>query len=171
MTTPSLAPAARRPVLDLDDLRIDLYTETASVRAIDDATLQVHPGEILAIVGDSGSSKTVLTLGTLGLLPEGVSIVMNGTARCCGYDLIGEKDSAREILRRGQAGVVFQDPISALNPMKRIGPQICAQTVRLRKVSKSDGRRLALELLRRTGIPDPEDRYNRYPHEMSGGML
>ena len=67
--------------------------------------------------------------------------------------------------------MVFQDPISALNPMKRIGPQICAQTVRLRGVSKSDGRRIALDLLRRTGIPDPGDRYDRYPHEMSGGML
>ena len=153
------------------DLCIDLYTETASVRAVNGASLQVHQGEILAIVGESGSGKTVLTLGTLGLLPEGVSIVMNGVARCCGYDLIDGTNSAREILRRGQAGVVFQDPISALNPMKRIGPQICAQTVRLRGVSKSEGRRIALDLLRRTGIPDPGDRYDRYPHEMSGGML
>ena len=67
--------------------------------------------------------------------------------------------------------MVFQDPMSALNPMKRIGPQICAQTVRLRGLSKFEGRKLALDLLRRTGIPDPEDRYRRYPHEMSGGML
>ena len=171
MTTSSHAPEGRPPILEFEDLGIDLYTETASVRAVDGASLQVHPGEILAIVGESGSGKTVLTLGTLGLLPEGVSIVMSGTARCCGYDLTDGTNAAREILRSGQAGVVFQDPISALNPMKRIGPQICAQTVRLRGVSKSDGRSLALDLLRRTGIPDPEDRYHRYPHEMSGGML
>ena len=171
MSVSQRAPDGRRPILEFEDLRIDLYTETASVRAVDGASFKVHPGEILAIVGESGSGKTVLTLGALGLLPEGVSIVMNGTARCCGYDLIDGPNSAREILRRGQAGVVFQDPISALNPMKKIGPQIRAQTVRLRGVSKSEGRKLAFELLRRTGIPDPEDRYNRYPHEMSGGML
>ena len=171
MTTPIAPPEERQPILVFADLRIDLYTETASVRAVDGASFQVHHGEILAIVGESGSGKTVLTLGTLGLLPEGVSIVMNGVARCCGYDLVDGTNSAREILRRGQAGVVFQDPISALNPMKRIGPQICAQTVRLRGVSKSEGRRIALDLLRRTGIPDPGDRYDRYPHEMSGGML
>ena len=171
MTAPVLAPAERRPILELEDLEIDLYTETASVRAIDGVSLAVHPGEILAIVGESGSGKTVLTLGTLGLLPEGVSIVMNGTARFCGHDLTGGAEPAREILKGGLAGVVFQDPMSALNPMKRIGPQICAQTVRLRGLSKFEGRRLALDLLRRTGIPDPEDRYRRYPHEMSGGML
>ena len=171
MTTPVPAPEERQPILVFADLRIDLYTETASVRAVDGASLQVHHGEILAIVGESGSGKTVLTLGTLGLLPEGVSIVMNGVARCCGYDLVDGTNSAWEILRRGQAGVVFQDPVSALNPMRRIGPQICAQTVRLRGVSRSEGRRIALDLLRRTGIPDPGDRYDRYPHEMSGGML
>ena len=171
MSAPTPPPQERQPILELADLRIDLYTETASVRAIDGASLEVHHGEILAIVGESGSGKTVLALGTLGLLPEGVSIVMNGVARCCGHDLIDGTNSAREILRSGQAGVVFQDPISALNPMKRIGPQIRAQTVRLRGVSKSQGRTIALDLLRRTGIPDPKDRYDRYPHEMSGGML
>ena len=171
MTIPAFAPAEPPPILEFVDLRIDLYTETASVRAVDGASLSVHPGEILAIVGESGSGKTVLALGTLGLLPEGVSIVMNGVARFCGHDLTGDAEPAREILKSGQAGVVFQDPMSALNPMKRIGPQISAQTVRLRKVSKSDGRKLAVDLLRRTGIPDPEDRYRRYPHELSGGML
>ena len=171
MSSSTPGPEGHRPILEFEDLRIDLYTESASVRAVDRASFRVDPGEILAIVGESGSGKTVLTLGALGLLPEGVSIVMSGTARCCGYDLTGDTHSARAILRGGHAGVVFQDPISALNPMKKIGPQICAQTVRLRKVSRSKGRRLALDLLRRTGIPDPEDRYGRYPHEMSGGML
>ena len=172
MTTASVrAENAPKPVLEFDNLKIDLFTETASVRAVDGAALQVFPGEILAIVGESGSGKTVLTLGSLGLLPEGVSIVMQGRAKCCGLDLMDGGESARSILRTGKAGIVFQDPISALNPMKRIGPQICAQTVRLRNVTRSTGKRLALQLLRRTGIPDPDDRYYRYPHELSGGML
>ena len=165
------APRPARPILEFEDLRIDLYTETASVRAVDGASLRVCAGEILAIVGESGSGKTVLTLGMLGLLPEGVSVVTSGAARCCGHDLAGGPRAAQAILRRGQAGVVFQDPSSALNPMRRIGPQIRAQTVRLRGLSHRAGRQLTLDLLRRTGIPDPEDRYHRYPHEMSGGML
>ena len=141
------------------------------MRAVDGASLRVYPGEILAIVGESGSGKTVLTLGMLGLLPEGVSVVTSGAARCCGHDLTGGPRAAQAMLRSGKVGVVFQDPSSALNPMRRIGPQIRAQTVRLRGVSPGAGRRVALDLLRRTGIPDPEDRYRRHPHEMSGGML
>ena len=165
------APRRPPPIVEFEDLSIDLYTETADVRAVGGASLRVYPGEILAIVGESGSGKTVLTLGMLGLLPEGVSVVTRGTARCCGHDLTGGPRSAQAILRSGQVGVVFQDPSSALNPMRRIGPQIRAQTVRLRGVSPAAGRRVTLDLLRRTGIPDPEDRYRRYPHELSGGML
>lgn len=160
-----------QPVFEIKDLVIDLYTEQVSVRAVDTASLSVMPGEILAIVGESGSGKTVMTLGPLGLLPEGVSVDIRGSAVCGGQSLLGQSDRALAELRGRNFGVVFQDPISALNPMQKIGPQLMRQAMRLQGVDKAKGHEIALGLLRRTGIPDPEDRYNRYPHEMSGGML
>lgn len=165
------AQTASQAVLQISDLKIDLYTETACVRAVDGVSLEVAPGELVAIVGESGSGKTVLTLAPLGLMPEGVSLDIAGSVKCRGDELVGKTGSASTALTRGDVGVVFQDPISALNPMKKIGPQLCSQAMRKRGVSRTEGRQIAIDLLKRTGIPDPEDRYNRYPHEMSGGML
>ncbi|MCL6271326.1 ABC transporter ATP-binding protein [Sansalvadorimonas sp. 2012CJ34-2] len=161
----------KEPLFKVKDLVIDLYTEQVSVRAVDSVNLEVNAGEILAVVGESGSGKTVMTLGPLGLLPEGVSVDIRGQSQCSGQDLLNKP--ARELakLRGENFGIIFQDPISALNPMKKVGPQLASQAVRLRGVSKQQGKEIAIELLQRTGIPDPEDRYNRYPHEMSGGML
>jgi len=165
------AQMASQAVLQIRDLKIDLYTETVCVRAIDGVSLEVAPGEMVAIVGESGSGKTVLTLAPLGLMPEGVSIDIIGSVKCRGNELVGKARSAGTALTRGDVGVVFQDPISALNPMKRIGPQLCSQAMRKRGVNRAEGRQIAIDLLKRTGIPDPVDRYQRYPHEMSGGML
>ncbi len=159
------------PIYSLRDLVIDLYTSTVTVRAVDGVSLDARPGETLAIVGESGSGKTVMTLGPLGLLPEGVTVKMTGSAQSDGRELIGARARDLSALRGREFGVIFQDPISALNPMWRIGPQIASQSRRLAGLSQSDAQAAALSLLKRTGIPDPEDRYGRYPHELSGGML
>ena len=160
-----------QPLLRVKNLTIDLYTEQAAVRAVDNVNLEVNPGEILAIVGESGSGKTVLTLGPLGLLPEGVAVDIRGQAECSGHSLLEQPERELTRIRKDNVGVIFQDPVSALNPMKKAGHQLAAQARRLLGVSRTESRQVALEMLRRTGIPDPEDRYNRYPHEMSGGML
>lgn len=159
------------PIYEVSDLVIDLYAGNLSVRAVDGVSFAIQPGETVAIVGESGSGKTVMTLGPLGLLPEGVTVDMRGAAVSQGANLLSH--NARELSHRrgGNFGVVFQDPISALNPMKRVGPQLAAQARRLAGLGKAQAREAAVALLRRAGIPDPEDRYNRYPHEMSGGML
>ena len=159
------------PIYQVEGLVIDLYTPTVSVRAVDDAGFHVAPGETLAIVGESGSGKTVMTLGPLGLLPEGVAVDLRGTARADGKDILSMSPAELSRLRGGFFGVIFQDPMSALNPMLKIGPQLARQAQLYAGLSQAAARKEAVSLLARSGIPDPEDRYDRYPHELSGGML
>lgn len=158
-------------VYEVDGLVIDLYTPTVSVRAVDGAGFKVAAGETLAIVGESGSGKTVMTLGPLGLLPEGVAVDLRGTARADGKDILTLSPRDLSHLRGGFFGVIFQDPMSALNPMLKIGPQLARQAQLFQGLSAEAARKEAVSLLARSGIPDPEDRYDRYPHELSGGML
>lgn len=159
------------PIYEVDGLVIDLYTPTVSVRAVDGAGFHVAPGETLAIVGESGSGKTVMTLGPLGLLPEGVAVDLRGTARADGKDILSMSPAELSRLRGGFFGVIFQDPMSALNPMLKIGPQLARQAQLYAGLSAQEAKKEAVSLLARSGIPDPEDRYDRYPHELSGGML
>ncbi len=158
-------------IYEVQDLVIDLYTPTVSVRAVDGAGFHVAPGETLAIVGESGSGKTVMTLGPLGLLPEGVAVDLRGTARADGKDILSMSPADLSHLRGGFFGVIFQDPMSALNPMLKIGPQLARQAQVYAGLSAEAARNEAVSLLARLGIPDPEDRFDRYPHELSGGML
>ena len=165
------APTHTAPIYQVEGLVIDLFTPTVSVRAVDGAGFHVAPGETLAIVGESGSGKTVMTLGPLGLLPEGVAVDLRGTARADGRDILAMSPAELSRLRGGFFGVIFQDPMSALNPMLKIGPQLAEQARRFAGLSAAEARKEAVSLLARLGIPDPEDRYDRYPHELSGGML
>lgn len=162
---------AEPAVYAVDDLFIDLYTPSVSVRAIDGVTFHVHAGETVAVVGESGSGKTVLTLGPLGLLPEGVAIDLRGSAFADGRNLLDLSPDDMSDVRGRFFGVIFQDPMSALNPMLKIGPQLARQAERYAGLSAAEARKDAVSLLTRTGIPDPEDCYDRYPHELSGGML
>ena len=111
-----------------------------------------------------------MTLGPLGLLPEGIAVHMRGKAKTARGDLLQASGKARVKIRGNEFGVVFQDPLSALNPMRRIGPQLAEQARRFAGLSADDAKADAIANLRRVGIADPEDRYWRYPHEFSGGM-
>lgn len=159
------------PVYEVENLVIDLFTPTASVRAVDGVSFSIRGGETVAIVGESGSGKTVMTLGPLGLLPEGVAVDQKGTAKADGRDILTMNGRDLSNLRGRFVGVIFQDPMSALNPMLKIGPQLAKQAARFAGMSSEAARAEAISLLARSGIPDPEDRYDRYPHELSGGML
>ena len=141
-----------------------------SVRAADQVSYEVDEGDVLAIVGESGSGKTVLNMAPLGLLPSGVTVDLSGSVNFAGRDLLtlGESDLRR--IRGGEIGVIFQDPLSSLNPVRRIGPQVAEVAELHLGLTAGAAERRAGELLALVGIPDPEQRLRQYPHELSGGM-
>jgi peptide/nickel transport system ATP-binding protein len=161
---------AEEPVLRVSDLSILLFTETATVRAVTEASYTVNRGQALAIVGESGSGKTVMNLAPLGLLPGGVRAVVSGSVKVAGEDLTQASEERMMQVRGRKVGVVFQDPLSALNPNRRVGPQI-EEVLRLRLgLDRAASHARAIELLSMVGIPEPDQRLRLYPHEMSGGM-
>ena len=134
------------PVYAVENLVIDLYTPTVSVRAVDGASFHVSPGETLAIVGESGSGKTVMTLAPPGLMPEWVAVDLKGTAPADGRDILTLSPSELSALRGVIFGVIFQDPMSALNPMLKIGSQLAMQAQKYAGLSAKAARREAVSL-------------------------
>jgi len=168
--TTSIAQGAGDPILSVKGLSVLLFTETATVRAVADVGYAVHRGETLAIVGESGSGKTVMNLAPLGLMPGGVRAVVSGSVKLAGEDLTQASEERLMQVRGRKVGVVFQDPLSALNPNRRVGPQI-EEVFRLRLgLDAKASHARAVEFLGMVGIPEPERRLRMFPHEMSGGM-
>ena len=159
-----------RRLLSVRDFTVTLYTEMASVRAADRVSYDVDEGDVLAIVGESGSGKTVLNMAPLGLLPSGVTVDLSGSVTFAGRDLLTLGESDLRGIRGGEVGVVFQDPLSSLNPVRRIGPQVAEVAELHLGVTASAAEKRAVELLSLVGIPDPGQRLRQYPHELSGGM-
>ena len=159
-----------RRLLSVRDFTVTLYTELASVRAADRVSYDVDEGDVLAIVGESGSGKTVLNMAPLGLLPSGVTVDLSGSVTFAGRDLLTLEESDLRGVRGGEVGVIFQDPLSSLNPVRRIGPQVAEVAELHLGVTASAAEKRAIELLSLVGIPDPEQRLRQYPHELSGGM-
>ncbi len=157
-------------VLKVTDLSIDLFTARSAVRPVDGVSYSVAAGETLAIVGESGSGKTVLNFAPLGLMPLGVSVDLKGSILFNGIELVGIEDEALRKLRGGSIGVIFQDPMSALNPARTISRQI-AQVAELHSgLSAQQAESRALDLLKLVRMSDPEARLRQYPHELSGGL-
>ncbi|ROT29375.1 ABC transporter ATP-binding protein [Micromonospora sp. HM5-17] len=158
-----------QPLLELRDLDTDIALRRGTVHALDGVDLQVMPGETLGVVGESGSGKTMTALSIMGLLPPG-GRVTGGEIRFEGRDLRSlPADEVRRI-RGVRMGMVFQDPLTSLNPTMRIGFQV-AEPLRVHQgVGKAEARERAIEILRRVGMPRPERIVDNYPHELSGGM-
>ena len=153
-------------VLSIDDLRIDI----AGQRIVDGVSLSIGPGACLGLVGESGSGKSMTALAALGLLPPGATVGPGSSIRIGGQEVLGLPEAALRRLRGGQVGIVFQDPMSSLNPFMRVGAQIMEAVCTHRGVSRAEARRRALELLTEVGIRDPGRRIDAYPHELSGGQ-
>lgn len=169
-SSPRLHPEAVQPVLSVDSLSVEYETDAGRVRVLDGVSLSVEPGETVAVVGESGSGKSTLALAVMGLLPSGRGRISGGTVHLQGQDITTMDESLGRKLRGERMSMIFQDPLSALNPVLTIGKQLREIFTHHREVRRSQARRAALELLRRVQIPDPERRYRQYPQQFSGGM-
>jgi oligopeptide/dipeptide ABC transporter ATP-binding protein len=159
---------AEGALLEVEELRVAFAVGGREIRAVDGVSYQVNPGRTLAIIGESGSGKTVGCRAIMGLLPA--AAMVSGSARLRGTELIGLSDGQLRKHRGRDMAMVFQDPARSLNPTMRIGRQI-TEAIRIhRKVSKAEARDQAVELLRLVRIPAPERRFHEYPHQLSGGM-
>ncbi|MFY9916224.1 MAG: ABC transporter ATP-binding protein, partial [Nocardioidaceae bacterium] len=171
-TAPSRAPLAlapRPPLLEIRDLHTDIRLRRSTVHAVAGVDLTVHRGETLGIVGESGCGKTMTALSIMQLLPTGGEVV-KGAIRLDGNDLVGLPEDELRRVRGGRIGMVFQDPLTSLNPTMTVGAQI-AETVRLhQQVSRAGALERAREMLDRVGIARARSRLTDYPHQFSGGM-
>jgi len=157
------------PILEVRDLRVEIPLTRGTVHAVQSASFTVEPGQALGLVGESGCGKSMTLRAILGLLPQPGHIT-GGEIRFEGDDLANADPKRLREVRGARIGIIFQEPMTALNPVMRVGDQIAeGPRVHLRK-SRSEARETALELMRKVGIPDPARRAQAYPHELSGGM-
>ena len=160
---------ANSPLLDIRDLHTDIEIRSGVVHALSGVDLHVNAGETLGIVGESGSGKTMTALSLMGLLPQGGS-VSSGQIILDGQDLTKLALKEKRKLRGTKVGMIFQDPLTSLNPTMKIGLQVCEPLRVHEKLSKKEALERAVEILKRVGMPRPEVVINNYPHQLSGGM-
>jgi len=161
--------SAQEPLLRVEDLRVEFPSEDGVVHAVDGISYEVHSGRTLGIVGESGSGKTVSSLTTLGLTRrQGARI--SGRILFDGQDLVAMPEDRLRAIRGNDIAMIFQDPLSALHPLYRVGQQLVEAVRAHRQIPKAMARERAIELLGLVGIPDPGRRVDEYPHEFSGGM-
>jgi len=157
------------PLLQIKDLHTDIEIRNGVVRALSGVDLHVNPGETLGIVGESGSGKTMTALSLMGLLPQGGK-VSSGSIILDGQDLTKMPLHLKRKMRGTKVGMIFQDPLTSLNPTMKIGLQVCEPLRVHEKLSKREALARAVEILKRVGMPRPEVVINNYPHQLSGGM-
>ena len=157
------------PLLQINDLHTDIEIRNGVVRALSGVDLHVNPGETLGIVGESGSGKTMTALSLMGLLPQGGK-VSSGSIILDGQDLTKMPLHLKRKMRGTKVGMIFQDPLTSLNPTMKIGLQVCEPLRVHEKLSKRAALARAVEILKRVGMPRPEVVINNYPHQLSGGM-
>ena len=163
--------AAGEPLLAIDGLTVEFGTEDGVVHAVTDVSYEVYPGETVGVVGESGSGKSVSVMSLLGLIPQPPGRVTAGTATFKGRDLLSMPKKELRELRGGEVAMVFQDPMTSLNPVLTIGDQL-GEAIRTHNPDVGDdaARQRVVDLLALVGVPNPEARVKQYPHEFSGGM-
>lgn len=162
--------ASMEPLLEVRNLSVVLQSRSTRGFAVDGVSYALRPAETLAIVGESGSGKTVTNMAPLGLMPPAVLAEMRGSVLFKGRDLLRMTEPELRALRGKEIGVIFQDPLSALNPARTIGRQLAEMGELHRNLTPRAAEEAALDLLKMTGISEPAMRLRQYPHELSGGM-
>jgi oligopeptide/dipeptide ABC transporter ATP-binding protein len=156
-------------LLEVDDLKVRFRTEDGVVRAVDGVSFGLERGKVLGIVGESGSGKSVTAMTILGLT-RGVNASFEGEVRYKGDNLLRKSETELRRFRGNEIAMIFQDPMTSLNPVYRVGAQISEVITTHEDVSKEIARRRVVQLLRQVGISNPERRIDDYPHQFSGGM-
>ena len=159
---------ATEPLLQVRELRVTFATERGPLVAVDGVSFDIAAGEVLGVVGESGSGKSVSLMSVLGLL--GASAQVQGSVRFRGRELVGLPERELRVLRGGQIAMVFQDPMTALTPVYTVGAQIVEQIRLHEPQSRTAAKARAIELLAAVGLPSPAAQFERYPHQLSGGM-
>jgi peptide/nickel transport system ATP-binding protein len=162
------APAA--PLLEIDGLKTHFFTRDGVVRAVDGVSFVVYPGETLAVVGESGCGKSVTSLSVLRLIASPPGRVVGGRIRFQGRDLLALPEREMRKLRGNDISMIFQEPMTSLNPVLTIGRQIAEALTLHRGLARAEALGRAIEMLRLVDIPEPERRVTEYPHQLSGGM-
>lgn len=158
------------PLLQVRNLVVEFSTERGVVRAIDDISFDVNRGETFGLVGESGCGKSVTSLAILGLIPSPPGRIVSGSIKFDGRELVGLSESRLRNIRGSEISMIFQEPMTALNPVFRISNQMIDVLKRHKKLTRKQARSEAIDMLARVGIPTPEKRIDDYPHQLSGGM-
>jgi oligopeptide/dipeptide ABC transporter ATP-binding protein len=157
-------------LLDVRDLRTHFTTDDGEFAAVDGVSFTVEAGRTLAIVGESGCGKSVTSLSIMGLVPNPPGRIRGGSVRFEGRELVGASKRDMQDLRGNGMAMIFQEPMSSLNPVFTIGEQIVEGLMRHRKITRAQAEERAIAMLRKVRIPAPEQRFHEHPHKLSGGM-
>jgi peptide/nickel transport system ATP-binding protein/oligopeptide transport system ATP-binding protein len=158
------------PLLEVDDLRTYFYTEEGEVPAVDGVNFEIEKGETLGLVGESGSGKSVSALSVLRLVPDPPGEIVGGSINFEGRDLTDISEQEMRSIRGNEISMIFQEPMTSLNPVYTVGNQIVEAITLHRDVEYAEAREIAIDMLRKVGIPAADERIDEYPHQMSGGM-
>jgi peptide/nickel transport system ATP-binding protein/oligopeptide transport system ATP-binding protein len=161
---------ADKPLLELKNLKTWFYTDEGIAKSVDGVSYAIQPGETLGCVGESGCGKSVTALSIMRLIPDPPGKIVEGEVLFEGVDLVKLPEDQMRKVRGNKIGMIFQEPMTSLNPVFTIGDQIAEAVILHQHVSKAEARQRAIEMLRRVKIPSPEKRVDEYPHQMSGGM-
>ena len=157
-------------LLEIADLKTHFVTDRGVARAVDGVSFDVSRGQTVALVGESGCGKTVTALSIMRLVPDPPGKIVNGRVVFQGRDLLGLTERQMRSVRGKEIAMIFQEPMTSLNPVFRVGAQVAEAIILHQKVSKREARKRTVELLDKVGIPEAEKRADEYPHQMSGGM-